>query len=82
LVFDSVSTPLQIILNQVGYVGFGQNERLTRDANDTFVGAATGRWRQHPRCVGDVRADHGEIAVFKFPNVRTTDGAEAAWVTK
>ena len=59
------------MLEGVGDVAFGVYQQVARQPDDSFIRAATRRGRQ----LGDggsrdVDANHGEVAIFKFPNVR------------
>lgn len=60
--------PLQPIRD----VGFGEDESFTGNPHDPLVrSAASGSWQPRRRS-GDVRADHGEVPAFQFPNVRAS----------
>lgn len=64
-------------LGMIGDVVLSENERLAGDADNALVRAATGRWRQHSRRIGDVRADHGKVAISQLPDVRATVAADS-----
>ena len=66
---------LKIALWAVRNIGFGQNEGSPWNSNHSFIRCAAGRRRQIARFVGDVGADHGEITVIEFPNVRAAMAA-------
>ena len=60
-------------LEAVGDVALGGHEHIARQADNPFIPSATGSCRQFcNRCIGDVYADDGEVAIFEFPNVRAS----------
>ena len=66
------------ILAAVRNVPFGVQQHLAREADNALVRRTTCCWRQVGRGGSrDVQADHGEIAIIKFPNVRTPIAAHA-----
>jgi hypothetical protein len=76
----------QNLLALVGNVRLGVDKEISRDANDPFVRSApSSRGQFRSGSVRDVYADHGEIAIIEFPNVRapaTADGlcSVGVWV--
>jgi len=62
------------MLEAVGNVTLGIDQKIARDTNDSFMWGATGiRW-QLSRLVGNVTADYGKIPIGKFKNVRASSG--------
>ena len=51
-------------------IGFGHDERFARDSHHAFIRATTGGRRQIESGIGYVSADHGEITIVEFPNIR------------
>ena len=61
------------MLEAVGNVALGVDQKVAWQADDALIRATTGRWRQ----LGDgriryINANHGKITIFKLPNIRAT----------
>jgi len=71
-------------LEAVGDVALGVDQQVARQADNTLIRAATGRFGQlGDGGIRDVNADDGKIAVFKLPDVRaatTTDSQGSVFV--
>jgi len=63
-----LASPLQVF----GNMRLGQDERLYGDSDDPFVRPAScARGQLALNLGGDVSSNNGEVAVFKFENIRT-----------
>ena len=61
------------MLEAVRDVAFGVDQKVARQTDDALIRATTGRrWQFGGGRICDVDADHGEVATFKFPNIRAT----------
>jgi hypothetical protein len=60
-------------LNPVGNVPLGVHQEIPWQTDNAFVRPATGGWWQlSGGGIGDVNADHGEVAVRELPDVWAT----------
>jgi len=66
------ATGTGIVSQRVGDIALGHDECFARQADDALVGATVRGRRQSPRRMAQVDADDGEVAICKFPDVRTT----------